>query len=239
MHQRHTLAPALDGVLDGGAHETLGAERADRLDADTGVLEEIRAQLLAQAPPLAPYSKAVAVVFVVGLVTYLSLLIGELVPKRLALQNPERIATLVAGPMNALSRLTAPVVGLLGGSSDLLLRLLGVRHGDEPPVTEEEIELLLQEGAEAGVFAWVRKGNDGDKQVVAVVNMTPLERQYRLGLPAAGKWHEILNTDAEIYGGGNRGNLGGVTTEKTPWHGQHQSALVTLPPLSALYLQQD
>jgi 1,4-alpha-glucan branching enzyme len=93
--------------------------------------------------------------------------------------------------------------------------------------------------AEAGVFAWVRKGNDGDRQVVAVVNMTPLERQYRLGLPAAGKWHEILNTDAEIYGGGNRGNLGGVTTEKTPWHGQHQSALVTLPPLSAVYLQQD
>ncbi|HLQ18801.1 MAG TPA: alpha amylase C-terminal domain-containing protein, partial [Tabrizicola sp.] len=93
--------------------------------------------------------------------------------------------------------------------------------------------------AEAGVFAWVRKGDADDRQVVAVVNMTPLERQYRLGLPAAGKWHEILNTDAEIYGGGNRGNLGGVTTEKTPWHGQHQSALVTLPPLSAVYLQQD
>ena len=93
--------------------------------------------------------------------------------------------------------------------------------------------------AEAGVFAWVRKGNDGDKPVVAVVNMTPLERQYRLGLPHAGKWSEILNTDAEIYGGGNRGNLGGVATEKTPWHGQTQSALVTLPPLSAVYLQQD
>lgn len=93
--------------------------------------------------------------------------------------------------------------------------------------------------AEAGVYAWVRKGNDADKPVVAVVNMTPLERTYRLGLPAAGKWNEILNTDAEIYGGGNRGNLGGVATEKTPWHGQTQSALVTLPPLSAVYLQQD
>jgi 1,4-alpha-glucan branching enzyme len=93
--------------------------------------------------------------------------------------------------------------------------------------------------AEAGVFAWVRKGNEGDKPVVAVVNMTPIERSYRLGLPAAGKWHEILNTDAEIYGGGNRGNLGGVTTEKTPWHGQPQSTLVTLAPLSAVYLQQD
>ncbi|WP_295078750.1 1,4-alpha-glucan branching protein GlgB [Tabrizicola sp.] len=93
--------------------------------------------------------------------------------------------------------------------------------------------------ADAGVFSWIRKGADNDKQVVAVVNMTPVERTYRLGLPAAGKWHEILNTDAEAYGGGNRGNLGGVTTEKTPWHGLTQSALVTLPPLSAVYLQQD
>ena len=93
--------------------------------------------------------------------------------------------------------------------------------------------------AEAGIFAWVRKGTETDKPVVAVVNMTPLERRYRLGLPAAGNWHEILNTDAEAYGGGNRGNLGGVTTERTPWHGQTQSALVTLPPLSAVYLQQE
>ena len=85
----------------------------------------------------------------------------------------------------------------------------------------------------------MRKGDAGDRQVVAVVNMTPLERHYRLGLPAAGTWREILNTDAEIYGGGNRGNLGGVTTERTPWHGQTQSALVTLPPLSAVYLQQE
>ncbi len=92
--------------------------------------------------------------------------------------------------------------------------------------------------AEASVYAWVRRGREGDRPVVAVVNMTPVERRYRLGLPGPGKWSEILNTDAAIYGGGNRGNLGGVTTEKTPWHGQAQSALVTLPPLSAIYLQQ-
>jgi 1,4-alpha-glucan branching enzyme len=69
--------------------------------------------------------------------------------------------------------------------------------------------------------------------------MIPLERTYRLGLPEAGKWREILNSDAAVYGGGNRGNLGGVSTEKTPWQGQPQSALVTLPPLSAVYLQRD
>ena len=103
----------------------------------------------------------------------------------------------------------------------------------------EGFQWIESNDAEAGVYAWVRKGTGADKPVVAVVNMTPLERKYRLGLPAAGQWREILNTDAEAYGGGNRGNLGGVATEKTPWHGQTQSALVTLPPLCAIYLQQD
>ena len=93
--------------------------------------------------------------------------------------------------------------------------------------------------AEASVYAWARKGGTDDKMVVAVVNMTPLARTYRLGLPAAGTWREILNTDAGVYGGGNRGNAGGMTSEPTAWHGQAQSALVTLPPLSAVYLKQD
>ena len=101
----------------------------------------------------------------------------------------------------------------------------------------EGFDWIESNDAEAGVYAWVRKGAEGDLPVVAIVNMTPVERSYRLGLPAPGNWREILNTDAAAYGGGNRGNLGGVTTEKTPWHGQPQSALVTLPPLSALYLQ--
>jgi 1,4-alpha-glucan branching enzyme len=103
----------------------------------------------------------------------------------------------------------------------------------------EGFEWLEWNDAEAGVFAWVRKGRAGDKPVVAVVNMTPVQRRYRLGLPQAGLWREVLNTDAEAYGGGNRGNLGGVTTDKTPWHGQTQSADLTLPPLTAIYLQQD
>jgi putative hemolysin len=111
------------------------------------------AEQLARIPPLAPYSGPIAVFVVVGLITYLSLVIGELVPKRLALQNPERIAMLVAPPMTALSRATAPLVQFLGGSSEFILRLIGVRHRADPPITEEEIEILLQEGAAAGVFA--------------------------------------------------------------------------------------
>jgi 1,4-alpha-glucan branching enzyme len=97
---------------------------------------------------------------------------------------------------------------------------------------------LESNDAENSTYAWVRRGAETDPQVVVVVNMTPIERRMRLGLPMAGQWDEALNTDAEIYGGANRGNLGGVTTEDTPWHGQAQSAMVTLPPLSAVYFIQ-
>jgi putative hemolysin len=115
-------------------------------------LSEPVARYLARVPAIAPYSQSIAVVLVVGLVTYLSLLIGELVPKRMALQNSERIAMAIAQPMNLLSRIAAPLVTFLGASSEVILRLLGVRHAGDPPITEEEIEILLQEGAAAGVF---------------------------------------------------------------------------------------
>jgi 1,4-alpha-glucan branching enzyme len=74
--------------------------------------------------------------------------------------------------------------------------------------------------------------------LIAAINMTPIERRVRIGLTAMGLWDEVMNTDATLYGGGNRGNPGGVEAEATPWHGQAQSALVTLPPLSAVYLRQ-
>ncbi len=102
----------------------------------------------------------------------------------------------------------------------------------------EGFEWLEGGDAEGSTFVWARKGAVGDKIVVVAVNMTPVERRMRLGLPVAGHWDEVLNSDSLVYGGGNRGNLGGVDSEATPWHGQAQSALVTLPPLSALYFRQ-
>ena len=92
--------------------------------------------------------------------------------------------------------------------------------------------------AEGGTFVWARMGGPDDPVVIAAVNMTPVERRMRMGLTAMGHWDEILNTDAAVYGGGNRGNMGGVDAETVPWHGQKQSALVTLPPLSAVYFRQ-
>ncbi len=99
-------------------------------------------------------------------------------------------------------------------------------------------EWLEANDAEASVYAFLRKGAAGDPMVAAVVNMTPVERRWRLGLPAAGPWREVLNTDAEHYGGANRGNLGGIEAEPVPHQGQAHSAIVTLPPLSALYFMQ-
>jgi 1,4-alpha-glucan branching enzyme len=104
----------------------------------------------------------------------------------------------------------------------------------------EGFEWLEMNDAANSVLAWVRKGAPTDPMVVVAVNMTPVERAvYRLGFPAPGRWREALNTDAGIYGGGNRGNLGGVVTDATPWMGQSQSASIVLPPLSAVFFVQD
>jgi putative hemolysin len=103
-------------------------------------------------PWLAPYSQAVSLVLVVLIITYLSLILGELTPKRLALADPDRVAAAVARPMQALSRLALPVVRLLSASSDVILHLVGARHSDEPPVTEEEVKILIEMGTQAGIF---------------------------------------------------------------------------------------
>jgi putative hemolysin len=101
---------------------------------------------------LAPYSEQLSLFLVVLAITFLSLVIGELVPKRIALTHPERIASRVAGPMHTLSVLGAPLVKLLSVSTDAVLRLLRVRKTEEPPVTEEEITAMIRLGTETGIF---------------------------------------------------------------------------------------
>ncbi len=115
-------------------------------------IAEQLAAYLSTFPVLAPYSEAIGIAIVVLAITYVSLIVGELVPKRLALNNPERIASLVAGPMRTLSGMASPVVHLLSASTDTVLRILRARPSGDPPVTEEEIEVLMAQGAAAGVF---------------------------------------------------------------------------------------
>jgi putative hemolysin len=115
-------------------------------------ISEALASKLELVPLLQPYAHSLALVIVVVAITLLSLVIGELVPKRLALHSPEDIASIIAGPMNVLSRIFSPLVWALSGLTDLLVRMLGVTPSDEPPVTEEELQVLLDQGTQAGVF---------------------------------------------------------------------------------------
>lgn len=115
------------------------------------IAEEL-AQALQKVPLLAPYGEAIGVAVVVLTITYLTLVVGELVPKRLGLNNAERVAARLAPFMRTLSRLASPFVRFLSLSTDLVLRILRVRPGQEAPVSEEEIRLLLEHGTRAGVF---------------------------------------------------------------------------------------
>jgi putative hemolysin len=107
---------------------------------------------LAALPGIGPHSHTIALALIVVVIAYLSVVVGELVPKRLALLNPEGIAAAVARPMQLLSEMTSPLVQLLNWSSELILKLLGAKPSSEPPVTEEEIKVLMEQGTEAGIF---------------------------------------------------------------------------------------
>jgi len=110
------------------------------------------AEQLRQIGFLAPYATQIAVFAVVLATTYLALVVAELTPKRIALSKPEAIASLVAPMLDLLSRLARPVVVLLDRSSGALSRLFGVRSDSVPTVTDDEVRLLLRQGAQLGVF---------------------------------------------------------------------------------------
>lgn len=123
--------------------------------------------ILISIPFFRPYAETIASVVAVLIITYLTLIIGELVPKRMALNSPEPIAVIVAMPMRFLSIITAPFVSFLGASTQLVVRVLGIRPSTEPEVTEEEIKVLIEQGTEAGTF------EEAEQDMV--------ERVFRLG----------------------------------------------------------
>lgn len=107
---------------------------------------------LAQAIPDVPYGKEISFSLVVAVITYFSLVIGELVPKRIGLGNPEGIAMFLARFMHRLSVFAGPLVTFLSKSTDALLRIFAVKPEKEAVVTEEEVRGLMQEGLRAGAF---------------------------------------------------------------------------------------
>jgi putative hemolysin len=117
-----------------------------------GPISDWLADLLGRIPWLIRYAHPVALTVVVLLITFVTMLLGELVPKRIALQHAESIASGISGFMSVVATVFYPVVWLLARSSDFLLRLFGIKHTDEPPVTEEELLVQLDQGTQAGVF---------------------------------------------------------------------------------------
>lgn len=107
---------------------------------------------LGRLPFLEPYSDVLAVFLVVALITYISLVVGELAPKRIALSNPERIASVLARAMTFLSNLTAPLVSFLSASTEALVSLLGFSKSNRPDVTEDEIRFMISQGTRTGLF---------------------------------------------------------------------------------------
>jgi len=110
------------------------------------------AGLLGTIPALQPYADALALAVVVTGIAGFSLVLGELVPKRIALLHPEAIASAIARPMRVLSRLAFPLVKAMSATTDALLRLLGSTNSGSSPVSQEEIRILMRQGTAAGVF---------------------------------------------------------------------------------------
>jgi 1,4-alpha-glucan branching enzyme len=122
-----------------------------------------------------------------------------------------------------------------------LIRDLNATYREQPALWTQDadpngFQWIDANDAEGNVLSFLRWGSDGSC-VAVVLNFAGVPHEgYRLGLPFAGEWREVVNTDAEVYSGSGVGNMGAVVAVEEPWHGQAASATLRLPPLGALYL---
>ncbi len=178
---------------------------------------------LAEVPGLARYANSLGVAIVVVVITYFSLIIGELVPKRLALGNAEGIARFMAGPMTLLARVAGPLVRLLGFSTDFILKLLGVKPPKDEGVSDDEVRVLMQEGMKAGVFhsaepKMVESVLELDHLPVSEI-MTPRAKVIFLNKadPHEAVWHKIVvsgHSNFPVYED-QRDNIVGLVSVKS------------------------
>ena len=185
------------------------------------IAEELASRLIS-IPRLAPYSEVLAMVIVVLGITFLTLVIGELVPKRIALHNSERIACTMAAPMRVLSNIASPAVHLLSISTDAVLRILGIRPAAESPVTEEEINIMVEQGMKAGTFEKAERDmvervfRLGDLRVAAL--MTPRTEIVWLDIEDSPEkiQHKIADSGHSRFpvGKGNLDNILGIVQVK-------------------------
>ncbi|MBX9572320.1 MAG: hemolysin family protein [Candidatus Obscuribacterales bacterium] len=139
------------------------------------------------------YANAIAIGIVVSITTFLSLIVGELVPKRLALHSPEKVASMVARPMRKLSACVSPLVHLLGRSTNLILDLFGIKESTDPQVTEAEIHVLVEQAAEAGIV------EESEQEMVAEVLRLGDRRVTSIMTPRTEiAWLDVNSTVEEI-----------------------------------------
>lgn len=177
---------------------------------------------IAQLEFLAPYADKIAFGLVVAVITYFSLVMGELVPKRFGLSNPEGIAMLVARPMNWLAKFAGPVVSFLSVSTEALLRVLGFKPEKEVTVSEEEVRVMMQEGVRAGAFnkvesQIVHSALELDQLPVREI-MTPRPKVIWLNQddPHDQIWHKIVvsnHSHFPVYQGNRDHTVGTVSVK--------------------------
>ena len=156
-------------------------------------LAVVFARQFEKIPILAPYSDGIGLATGVLIITYFSIILGELVPKRLAIQNPEKVASRFARPLLIFSKLLSPAVRFLSFSTDMVLRLIGIRPSNEPPVTEEEIHVLLDQGTQAGVF------EEAEQDMVAGIFRLNDRRVYSVMTPRTEiLWLNVRDTTDDI-----------------------------------------
>lgn len=160
---------------------------------------------LSSFPLLDMYREPLSIFLVVVFITYLSLILGELVPKRIAMNNPEKIAAFVSHVMDVLSRIAIPLVSLMSVSTDLVLKLFRIKDTNDSVVTEDEVKMLIREGTKSGVFETTEKNivertfKLSDRQVNAL--MTPRKQITWLELDSTLKTlqHKMLHATHTYY----------------------------------------
>ena len=180
---------------------------------------------LEKIPLLAPHRETISLAVVVIGITYFSLIIGELVPKRIGLNNPEKIAMMVAKPMRTLSMMTMPVVHLLNISTNAVFSILRIKPSEEPPVTEEEVKILMDQGARSGVFEEMEQDmvesvfRLADRKVSAIMTARPDVVSLDLDDPSEVNWAKITesgHSNFPVYRN-TSDNVVGIASVKTLW----------------------
>lgn len=178
------------------------------------------AEWIAWIPGAGAYAKPLSLAVVIGLLTFVSLVVGELVPKRLAMRFPETIACRMAVPMAALSTLAAPAVSLLSWSTGVLLRLLGVRDEAEAGMSREELTVLVRQGLTTGTIhpdeSRMMEGVIAFEKLVAYDVMIPPSRMVWIDqeMDHEALWPTLLHSAQEVFPvhQGGRDNLVGVVS---------------------------